>query len=87
LEGKLSKSIKEAPTPAAFIESHRVQVLKAQKQLADRLQQEEIIGQRDKSNALVDLVCDEIKSLNNTRLPSKGTRPIWKPSATAFCRS
>ena len=67
MEGKLSKSIKEVLTPAAFIESHRVQVLKAQKQLADRLQQEEIIGQRDKSKALVDSVCDEIKSLNNTQ--------------------
>ena len=44
-----------------------MQVLKAQKQLADRLQQEEIIGQRDKSKALVDSVCDEIKSLNNTK--------------------
>jgi len=67
LEGKLSKSIKEVLTPAAFIESHCVQVLKAQKLLTDRLQQEEIIGQRDKSKALVDLVCDEIKSLNNTQ--------------------
>ena len=67
LEGKLPESIEEAPTPAAFIESHRVQVLKAQKQLADHLQQEDIIGQRDKSKALVDSVCDEIKSLNNTQ--------------------
>ena len=53
LEGKLPEAIKEALTPAAFIESHRVQVLKALKQLADRLQQEEITGQRDKSKALV----------------------------------
>ena len=53
--------------PAAFIESYHVQVLKAQKQLADRIQQEEIIGQRDKSMALVESVCDEIKSLNNTQ--------------------
>jgi len=67
LEGKLPKPIEEALTPAAFIESHHVQVLKAQKQLADRLQQEEIIGQRDKSKALVESVCDEIKSLNNTQ--------------------
>ena len=38
LEGKLPESIEEALTPATFIESHRVQVLRAQKQLADRLQ-------------------------------------------------
>ena len=31
LEGKLLEAIEEALTPAAFIESHRVQVLKAQK--------------------------------------------------------
>ena len=37
LEGKLTESIEEALTPAAFIESHRVQVLRAQKQLTDRL--------------------------------------------------
>ena len=47
LEGKLPEAIQEALTPAAFIESHRVQVLKAQKQLADHLQQEEIAKQRD----------------------------------------
>ena len=47
LEGKLPEAIQEALTPAAFIESHCVQVLKAQKQLADHLQQEEIAKQRD----------------------------------------
>ena len=31
LEGKLPEAIEEALTPTAFIESHRVQVLKAQK--------------------------------------------------------
>jgi len=40
LEGKLPESIEEALTPAAFIESHRAQFHKAQKQLANRLQQE-----------------------------------------------
>ena len=67
LEGKLPESIEEALTPAAFIESHHVQVLKVQKQLAARLQQEELIGQRDKSKALMESICDEIKSLNNTQ--------------------
>ena len=37
LEGKLLEAIEEALTPAAFIESHRMQFLKAQRQLADRL--------------------------------------------------
>ena len=67
LEGKIPKSIEEALTPAAFIESHRVQVIRAQKQLADRLQQEEIANQRDKSKALVESAYDEIKSLNDTQ--------------------
>ena len=38
LEGQLPESIEEALTPAAFIGSHRVQVLRAQKHLADCLQ-------------------------------------------------
>ena len=67
LEGKLPESIEEALTPAAFIESHSVQILKAQKQLVDRLQQEEIASQRDNSEALVRSTCDEIKSLNDTK--------------------
>ena len=67
LEGKLPELIEEVLTPAAFIESHRVQVLKAQKQLVDRLQQEAIANQRDNSKALVKLACDEIKSLNDTQ--------------------
>ena len=33
----VSQAIEEALTPAAFIESHRMQFLKAQRQLADRL--------------------------------------------------
>ena len=67
LEGKLPEAVEEALTPATFIESHHVKVLKAPKQLADCLQQEEIIGQRDKSKALVVSVFHEIKSLNNTQ--------------------
>jgi len=67
LEGKLPEAIEEALTPAAFIESHRMQVLKAQKQIADRLQQEEIVKQRDSSKALAESTVDEIKSLNDTQ--------------------
>ena len=59
--------IEEALTPAAFIENHRVLFLKAQKQLADHLQKEKVIGQRDKSKALVDSVYGKIKSLTDTQ--------------------
>ena len=63
-EGKLPESIEEAMTPAAFIESHHAQFHKAQKQLADRFQQEEIIKQRDDFKALVESAISEIESLN-----------------------
>ena len=43
LEGRLPEAIEDALTPAAFIESHHAQFNKAQKQLADRRRQEEII--------------------------------------------
>jgi len=64
LEGKCPEAIEEALTPTAFIESHHVQVLKAQKQIADRLQQEV----RDSSKALAESAVDEIKSLNDTQV-------------------
>ena len=67
LEGKLPEVIEDALTPAAFIESHRAQFNKAQKQLADRHQQEEIIKQRDDFKALAESAISEIKSLNDTR--------------------
>ena len=60
LEGKLPEPIEEALIPAAFIESHRAEFNKAQKQLADRLQQEEIIKQRDNFKALVESAIGEI---------------------------
>ena len=44
-----------------------MQVLKAQKQLADHLQQEEIAKQRDSSKALAESAVDEIRSLNDTQ--------------------
>ena len=60
LEGKLPEPIEEALIPAAFIESHRAEFNKAQKQLADRLQQEEIIKQRDNFKALAESTIGEI---------------------------
>ena len=67
LEGQLPESIKEALTPAAYIESHRVQFLRAQKHLADRLQQEQIANQRDDFKARAESACTEIKSLNDAQ--------------------
>jgi len=62
----LPEVIKEALTPAGFIESHLVQVLKAQKQIVDCFQQEKIAKQRDSSKALAESAVNEIKSLNDT---------------------
>ena len=67
LEGKLLEAIEEALTPAAFIESHRAQFHKAQKQLAECLQQEEIVKQRDNLKALGESAVGKIKSLNDTQ--------------------
>ena len=44
LEGQLPEPIQEALIPIAFIESCRVQVVRAQKRLADRLHQEKIMN-------------------------------------------
>jgi len=68
LEGQLPESIEEALTPAAFIECHRVQFLRAQKQLIDPLQQEQIANQRDNFKAHVESTCTEIDQLNNAQV-------------------
>jgi hypothetical protein len=65
LEGQLPESIEEALTPATYIESYRVQFLRAQKHLADRLQQEQIANQRDDFKARAESACTKIKSLND----------------------
>ena len=74
MEGQLPELIEEALTPAAFIESHRVQVLKAQKRLADHLQQEQIIKQRDDLKGLVDSTRSEIDSLNQSQAGLEKTK-------------
>jgi hypothetical protein len=61
-------------THAAFIESRRVQVLKAQKRLADRFQQEQIIEQKDDLKSLVDSIRSEIDSLNQSQAGLKKTK-------------
>jgi chromosome segregation ATPase len=65
LEGRLPESIEDALVPAAFIESHRRQVLKAQKRLADRTQQEQVAKQRDELKNQVGSICHEIDSLTH----------------------
>jgi len=67
LEGQLPESIEEVLIPAAFIESHRVQVFKAQKRLADRAQQEQISKQRDDFKNQLESTCAEIDSLKKTK--------------------
>jgi len=91
LEGQLPEPIEEALTPAAFIESHRVQVLKAQKCLADRLQQEQIIKQRDDLKGLVGAcpkhvertskMAKDVLSLGHLlRRPARASKPSWRPN-------
>jgi len=66
LGGQLSEPIVEALIPAAFIESCRVQVLRAQKRLTDHLQHKQIIKQRDDLKGLVDSTRDQIDLLNQS---------------------
>jgi hypothetical protein len=54
LEGQLPEPIEDALTPAAFIKSHRMQVLRAQKRLTDRIQQEQIAKQKNELKGHVD---------------------------------
>jgi hypothetical protein len=63
LEGQLPEPIEDALTLAAFIKSHRMRVLRAQKRLADRIQQEQITKQRDELKGHVESTCQEIDSL------------------------
>ena len=67
LKDQLLESIKEALIHAAFIESHQVQVLRAQKWLADRLQQEQIIKKTDDLKSLMDSTRAKIDSLTQSR--------------------
>jgi len=67
LEGQLPEPIEEALIPIAFIESHRVQVVRSQKCLADRLQQEQIMKQRDDLKGLVESARSEIELLSRSK--------------------
>ena len=63
LNGILPESLEEALNPAAYIDSCQIPVLGAQKRLADRLQQKQMIKQRDDWKSLVDATRGKIDSL------------------------
>ena len=68
LKGTLPESLKEALHPAAYIESHQISVLKAQKRLSDRLHQEQTIKQRDDLKNLVETTRGKIVSLTQSKV-------------------
>jgi hypothetical protein len=63
LKGNLSKSLEEALNPTAYIESRQIPVHRAQKRLADRLHQEQMIKQRDDWKSLVEATRGKINYL------------------------
>ena len=67
LKGTLPESLEEALHPAAYIESHQISVLKAQKRLSDRLHQKQTIKQRDDLKNLVDTTQGKIASLTQSK--------------------
>ena len=67
LKGTLPESLEEALHPDAFIESHQISVLKAQKRLSDRLHQEQTIKQRDDLKNLVETTHGKIVSLTQSK--------------------
>jgi len=76
LRGQFSKPIEEVLIPAAFIESRQVQVLRAQKRLADRLQQEQSAKKRDDLKSLVDSTQAKIDSLTQSKVELEKTKSI-----------
>jgi len=67
LKGTLPESLEEALHPAAYIESHQISVLKAQKRLSDHLHQEQMIKQRDDLKNLVETTRGKIASLTQSK--------------------
>jgi hypothetical protein len=74
LECQLPEPIEDVLTPAAFIESHRMRVLRAQKRLANRIQQEQIAKQRDGLKGHVESTCQEIDSLTRHQADLQRTK-------------
>ena len=67
LKGTLPESLEEALYPAAYIKSHLISVLKAQKRLSDRLHQEQTIKQRDDLKNLVETTHGKIASMTQSK--------------------
>ena len=67
LRGQLPELIEDALIPAAYIESHQVQVLKAKKHLADQSKQEQTLKERDSFRSLVDATRNQISVLSKSQ--------------------
>jgi chromosome segregation ATPase len=67
LKGTLPESLEEALHLAAYIASHQISVLKAQKRLSDRLHQEQTIKQRADLKNLVETTRGKISSLTQSK--------------------
>ena len=74
LKGTLPESLEEALHPAAYIESHQISVLKAQKRLSDHLHQEQTIKQRDDLKNLVETTRGKIASLTQSKADMEQSR-------------
>ena len=74
LKGTLPEHLEEALHPAAYIESHQISVLKAQKRLSDRLYQEQTIKQRDDLKNLVDVIRGKIISLTQSKAATEQSK-------------
>ena len=68
MKGSLPEFLKEALHPDAYIESSQIPVLKAQRRLSDRLQQEQTIKQRDDLKSLVEATRAKIISLTQSKV-------------------
>ena len=67
LKGILPEPLEEALHPAAYIKSHQISVLKAQKRLSDRLHHEQAIKQRNDLKNLVEITRGKIVSLTQSK--------------------
>ncbi|GJN07438.1 hypothetical protein PR202_ga25270 [Eleusine coracana subsp. coracana] len=67
LKGHLTSEAEEAIIPAAYIEGHQFQVLKAKQRIADRLQQEQLSKEKASYEAQVADIRNRIDLLNSSR--------------------
>jgi len=67
LKGSLPESLEEALNPAAYIKSHQIPVLRAQKHLSDQLHQEQMIKQRDDLKSFAEETRGKVVSLTQSK--------------------